>query len=292
MEITNYLSYDNIIVVRYPNNAGGKFLINCLGLSNQVVLQDNKLAELQVNKLLPPAEKFSILLDKLNNVTDTWLDLNLGCSQLFRQAYFAPYGKMTVLDPVIKLVIEKKLHLCLVAHDDQLFQSLLTTWPNAKIIYLTNYNLFINKYRSFAAVRYKKLTQLLHTWSTEKKQHWPELPPSSIHGLQFFPKEVVDELYSGQYNHIIDLIFDEEQQNQKYQAEIKHINFLSSNSKWVESFDAGCYLDCGSVVKEVGRIYQALNLTDFNKECIKQYYEKWIQILSQIQNKTLTKSNN
>jgi hypothetical protein len=133
MKLTEYLTYDNIIVVRYPSNAGGKFLINCLGLSELVVLQDNQLAQLQVNALLSPAEKFSIILDKLNEVTDTWYDLNLGCSQLFVENYF---GKVTEIDPVIKLVIDNKLFVCVVAHNDRIFQNILTTWPNAKIIYL------------------------------------------------------------------------------------------------------------------------------------------------------------
>ena len=289
MKLTEYLTYDNIIVVRYPSNAGGKFLINCLGLSELVVLQDNQLAQLQVNALLSPAEKFSIILDKLNEVTDTWYDLNLGCSQLFVENYF---GKVTEIDPVIKLVIDNKLFVCVVAHNDRIFQNILTTWPNAKIIYFTNYNLFIDTYRSFASVRYKNLALLSQVWSMEKKQDWPELPPASIRALKSWPEHVVNDLYNGQYNHIIDLIFDEENQNQQYQSTIQHVKFLSSASQWVELFDAGCYIDCDSVVKEVSRIYQALHLPDFNEYYVTQYYKKWIQVLNQIQNNTLTNESN
>jgi hypothetical protein len=230
MEITDYLAYDNIILVQYPSNAGGKFLINCLGLSDQFVLQDNKLAELQIAGVLPSAKKFSILLDKLNSVTDEWNDLNLGCFRLFKQWQFPVRIE---LDPVIKLVIENKLFLCKIAHDGLTLQMLLTAWPNAKIIYFVNYKEFINRYRPFAA-----------------------------------------------------------RHNENYQIEIENIKSLSSKSVWVESFDADCYLDTASVIKEVSRIYRLLNLSDFNEEYITQYYKKWIEIISRIQNKTLTYPNN
>jgi hypothetical protein len=286
MQLTEYLAYDKIIIVRYPGNAGGKFLINCLGLSNQVVLQDNQLAQLQVSELLSPQEKFFILLDKLNQVTDTWNDLNLGCSQLFIENYV---GKLTQINPIIKKVMDSNLFVCMVAHNDRIFKNILNTWPNAKIIYFTNYDLFIDKYRSFASRKYQNLASLLQFWSMDKKQNWPDLPPASIQALESWPEHVMNELYSGKYNHIIDLIFDEQEQNKHYQSTIQNIKFLSSACHWVESFDVGCYLDCDSVIKEVERIYQALDLKDFNKDYILQYYKKWIQVLDSIQHKTLTK---
>ena len=40
---------NNIVIVFYPRFAGGKFLINCLGLSDDAVFQNAKLAENQLN---------------------------------------------------------------------------------------------------------------------------------------------------------------------------------------------------------------------------------------------------
>jgi hypothetical protein len=61
----------------------GKFLINCLGLSNGAVLQDTALAEQQLDGMLTPEMKFNELMSRLDNVGSQWLDLGLGCALLF-----------------------------------------------------------------------------------------------------------------------------------------------------------------------------------------------------------------
>ena len=52
---------DRLVIVYYPLGAGGKFLINCLGLSNQCVLQSIELANNQINNQFTSIEKFQFL---------------------------------------------------------------------------------------------------------------------------------------------------------------------------------------------------------------------------------------
>ena len=73
----------NLIIVCYPGGAGGKFLINSLGLSDDCVFQDADLASRQLQQDFTPADKFSYLTNKINKVTGEWHDLDLGCVQLF-----------------------------------------------------------------------------------------------------------------------------------------------------------------------------------------------------------------
>ena len=51
----------NLIIVAYPRMAGGKFLINCLALSNGAVLQDKIHATKDINGILTSSDKMNIL---------------------------------------------------------------------------------------------------------------------------------------------------------------------------------------------------------------------------------------
>lgn len=69
---------DKLVIVAYPIGAGGKFLINCLGVSENACLQDWELYNLS------SIEKKQLILDRLDAVRKgTWNDLDLGCFKMF-----------------------------------------------------------------------------------------------------------------------------------------------------------------------------------------------------------------
>jgi len=79
----------HVIIASYPGYAGGKFLLNCLGLSNQCYLQDAQLVMQQQQGKLTQHEKLLLLHTKLDNVLDNihdnkiwWNDLKLGDAHL------------------------------------------------------------------------------------------------------------------------------------------------------------------------------------------------------------------
>ena len=75
---------NNIVIVSYPANAGGKFLINCLGISDLAVFQDATLAEQQLDGKLSIDDKIEYLSNTvINSTKNNWNDLHLGCIQLF-----------------------------------------------------------------------------------------------------------------------------------------------------------------------------------------------------------------
>jgi len=47
----------NLIMAVYPGGAGGKFLLNCIGVSKQGLLQDYKLTVAQLGNLLLSEDK-------------------------------------------------------------------------------------------------------------------------------------------------------------------------------------------------------------------------------------------
>jgi hypothetical protein len=74
------------IIVCFPRNTGGKFLMNCLGLSNDVLLSDIELVKKQLENKLNLNDKLDLLLKRLEHVKQgklEWNDLNLGFGHLF-----------------------------------------------------------------------------------------------------------------------------------------------------------------------------------------------------------------
>jgi hypothetical protein len=286
MEIIDYLKTDNIIVVKYPQYAGGKFLINCLGLSNQAVFQDIELAKLQIGGNFPPEKKINLLLQRLDDTKNQWNDLNLGCYQLFDQN-FANGNLTNNINDDVKLLIVNKLFFFIVAHTDDALSNILTIWPNAKIIYIVNYQSFTDTYRTFISDRYKNIDKLQQGWNKIKKPGWPKDPPASVQSLTLFSKEVVEELHNEQHINLVNLIFNDNCRDYEYTKSLDKIKFLAKNSKWIEIFDAKCYLDENIMVKQISDMYKKLELLDFNEQYIKQYYRNWIKKLVQIQNEIL-----
>jgi hypothetical protein len=132
----------NIVIGMYTRNSGGKFLFNCLGLSNRAYLQDIELVRQQLSGQLTPHDKFNLLIDRLNSVQDTWNDLSLGCQQLFGQALASQFRPDTFYPEIGQLASGNKLFF-VIAHDTNQFKTLIKIWPNATIIYFDKCDKFI-----------------------------------------------------------------------------------------------------------------------------------------------------
>tara|TARA_B110001454_G_scaffold57337_1_gene56005 strand:- start:224 stop:958 length:735 start_codon:yes stop_codon:yes gene_type:complete len=78
---------ENIIIFHFPRYAGGKFIQNCLGLSDNVVFQKQSLAQTQIDGTFSFNDKkeyiLTLMQDEDIKENEYWADLHLGCSQLF-----------------------------------------------------------------------------------------------------------------------------------------------------------------------------------------------------------------
>jgi hypothetical protein len=135
----------NIVIGVYPQQAGGKFLFNCLGLSNQAYLQDINLVRQQRSGQLTPQNKLNLLIDRLNSVEDTWNDLYLGCRELFGYGSNLNPGQFDPrqFHPEISQLASGDKLFFVVAHTIKTFKILINIWPNAKIIYFDKCEKFI-----------------------------------------------------------------------------------------------------------------------------------------------------
>lgn len=119
-----------MVVVAYPPWAGGKLLINALGLSTSGCLQHSVLAKLQLDNNLPPEKKLKFLLEKLSASQYYWDDLGLGCIQLF--------GHQLDNNTIVADLIAKDIKFFKVAHNLKNLISILNTWQKAPVICFKN----------------------------------------------------------------------------------------------------------------------------------------------------------
>jgi hypothetical protein len=131
---------DKIVFVCYPGGAGGKFLINCLALSDNAFLQDNILINRQLEGNLPPSEKLAVLLDRLSKVKRRWNDLEMGDSKIFGEHQ---YTKSTWPELVTTLSNQHK-RFFKVIHRHTEFRIQDQLWPNAKCIGFVNSEEYID----------------------------------------------------------------------------------------------------------------------------------------------------
>lgn len=126
-----------VIIVRYPMWGNGKFIINCLGLSNHVVLQDKGLARQQIDGCLTPDQKLEELLGRLQleNKDKEWEDLGLGCIQLFNFNASKSWKHCHMSDEAKEA--DQKGFICfIIAHNDYHERNLKQLFGNVAIIEL------------------------------------------------------------------------------------------------------------------------------------------------------------
>ena len=137
---------NRVTVVFYPGGSGGKFLINCLGLSPGSLFQHSDLVRKQVAGEFGPATKFNTLMDRLSSLHTYWNDLGLGCGQLLgmHDANITP----AEVEQNVKMIVKTNHRFYFASHDraptpDQTPPKMLDTWKNANVIILYNYASFL-----------------------------------------------------------------------------------------------------------------------------------------------------
>lgn len=201
------MSGNNLIVVAFPAYSGGKFLINCLGLSNACHLQHADLL------LLSPEKKFTYLtkrLDEIINKKTAWDDLGLGDWQLF--------GWPVNYQTLSKFPQDKFFFA--VAHDLDTLNKIVKCYTSALRIYFIDNQRFMN-------------------WrlKTDKK----------IKPHKWYPKSDYPVYY----------------------------------------WSADWFLDQSLFLENLENLYQLLGLTDFNREFVTVYYEKYFKALTMIKDNQL-----
>jgi hypothetical protein len=235
--------------VCYPNAAGGKFLINCLGLSNDAVFQDKHLASLQLTGNYNIDNKIDYIRNKITTMESSWNDLHLGCGQLFginSDTYLTKIPESYLFADIISNLSHSDYKFFLVAHSEKYLKQYIRRWPNAKIIIFENSSKFV----------------IFRTWKKRRRSNWPLKSPN-FDNMDILPKLV---------QHDIDTIF-------------KNITTFESTgyySNQILYWDTNLYFLKSNMIKEIQKLYQLLNLSNFNELYISEYYDRWIDKIKEL----------
>jgi hypothetical protein len=268
---------DKIIIVCFPEGAGGKFLVNALGLSDSCIFQDANLAKRQLDNDFILQNKLDYLIDKLNATEQLWTDLDLHSPYLFGLSSADHVGKNIneiKYNDIIKSLVELNQHyFFMTAHQITWAEACLNCWPNAQIILFENTKEFIS------LRKYKDLIKspIFDIWEKIKGQDWPLTPPNTIDELEALPIKIKNEfessfgdLYSDYYKELI-----VPRQNQ-----IDLNNFKEKFKHKIITWDANWYFSSTKTIKEIKNLYDKLNLSNFNADAITLYYELWCKKLT------------
>jgi hypothetical protein len=245
--------------------AGGKFLINCLALSPDAVLQDKDYAQQDLDGNLSSADKMQILRDRISKVKRKWNDLMMGCKQLSGAGtnQYREYSddlSIFTFNHVMELLSNSNKLFFIVAHDPDELRCILKIWPNARVVVFVNCLAFIGN----RGGRY----DISVYWEDIRGSSWPIEAPKTYNELMELPQRVVEEIdrsFPTLYDKLIDSI-------ERYPHDLAKTIF----------WDNDLYFSAEKTVDGVEKLYQIFNLSGFNREYILEYHELWINKLNEL----------
>jgi hypothetical protein len=278
-------NYDKITIVCYPRGAGGKFLINCLSLTDQAVFQRNDLAKLQLQSKFGVDEKLNYLhtaLDEANN-KQAWNDLALGCMWLYgfhNDLYLKNHPEILEKKfySIVHESIAKEKYLFIVAHRIQDLEAYLKFWRNARVIFLSDYNEFVNQHgRAQLTTDYEKLNLY---WKQIRAEHWPLFPPVTYGDFLKLSSEIRAMLTKKHHSEILQWLDLTDLRNELFDRDVEtYCNSLGQKS-FVWNVANTYNGDTDKLLTELDRCADWLGLTIAAGDAdIVKYYQNWRSVL-------------
>jgi hypothetical protein len=274
----------NLIMAVYPGGAGGKFLLNCIGVSKQGLLQDYKLTVAQLGNLLLSEDKKKLILERLSDTKNKWVDLDLGCWNFFgvgHDEYFYNHidnpDYFCFFPTVAQVTNNTDLKFSVVAHTMLTAEKMLELWSNATVLLLDNHHKFIKTYRP----KYLYNNRLWQYWKNVRAENWPELPPRTKQEYNQFDYQIQHDLETIHSNEIEQYLKDEKTLIREIELNQLIQNKIVKNNKII-NWDCNWYFDVDATVDGVREIYNRLELPDFDQEFTINYYKLWIDKIQNI----------
>jgi hypothetical protein len=256
---------ENLIIVCYPRHAGGKFLINCLGLSDNAVFQDSELVEKQLTGKFNVNDKFLYLRSKLQDTKNSWRDLDLGCNRLygFRNLIYRlgpEIVKNLDFNSVIDELSNSNKKFFIVSHYPIEIWNHRRVWPNAKIIYFKNCANFM-KFRNPAHDK-----AYASHWELIRGADWPLYYPKNIDDYNKLSPSIKSEL--NQFNW----------KDHQVLLQDQSVNLYPEAIVW----DTDNYFSIDKILEKLKNLYKIYDLGEVNESMIKEYYRLWVDKLIEL----------
>lgn len=295
--VPTYINFNtsNLIIFCYPDYAGGNFVMNSLGLSDQAVFPLPSLAEKQLAGTFTPGDKLNYLIGAVakEQNTSSWSDMQLSGGMRDNSLFGMLHNTHGMTGPMGMVpgdVLPQFLFsntLAKLANNDWTFflgvhhpmqvDFCLGIWPNAKIVVFDNYRPFL-KFRR----RHRSHESILQPhWTDIRGDTWPTVAPASLEEFNLLPISVKQEVvndFADFYNILVSV--DE-----------WRIKFLNNYDQSIEKYkvnpnailwNTDDYFSEERTVAGVEKLYNHFHLPDFNAAAVKTYYQSWFEKIKTI----------
>jgi hypothetical protein len=308
---------DKLILGLYPMGAGGKFLTNCLSISEDVLIGDRGFSELQLSGKLEPKDKFNLLRNTIRKTSDDqWEDFYLD-EISFWEVYPEDLDHKSVEEHISELnqnyFLEKVTrsndkYFFLLPHYRSSYVKLKKLWKNSKSIVFKNSSLFVllrNCHREFS----------MYLWVIMREHHlehmnlmtpyWRSLP---IHILEELKTIDIDKMRSEYKKFTFESIWSNLRKNNwpenppitikeyigydinlRKEVENAFNNYSGCYFSELENYpdelindsdyvwDTNWFFDKELTLYKIGELYKSLNISDYNEDRVSTLYGDWIE---------------
>ena len=143
------LETDNLTIIWFHNYSGGKFMANCLSLSDHGLFGHKEMTEAQLKGELSPDDKLNYLLGQIDEIEKGifWTDLNISDNKFFgfdKKDYIDPWRGITY-HSYVKDVSYGDYKFFIASHFNPEVIEIKKIWKNANIILFTHPHGYVEK---------------------------------------------------------------------------------------------------------------------------------------------------
>ena len=266
--MTTNFNTPNSIILRFPRYAGGKFIGNCLALSQHAVPQH---AEIAKNLLVSPTDcqyRFREIMKTLPSTQDqmkNWVEK-------FEYGDLMMYGSVNkswkhrgsarelLVNSVTRELSNSNLCFFQVSHNDEnTLDNILKVWPNSRIVQLINHTTFSTISKYLKCVDPNITLEQTGNYSLEKYSvlagpdwpTWQEFASAKFDTRQFplLPAHIVTEINT-------------------FYPPITMIPFDVDN----------CIFEKNAFLESMYDLYNSLGFTDFDSKLVGEFWQAYIDL--------------
>lgn len=274
----------NVVLVVYPWGAGGKFLINSLGVANNACLQSIALTQRQLQGTISSDDKKQFIRNVLAGVTDKWNDLLMGSTTMLGVSE----SLYVIEDPAtaqywpwyngVSDLTHSNQKFFIDVHDAAHLAGLLQVWRNAQVIVIENCQEFLKQRR----VNYSR-QELQAYWNSIRGADWPEIAPETWSEFCSLPVNIQNELSSEFNSEIFRFIHHPVAQQSLENHRRQQLNAVLGNYKNAPiRLDGDMYLDWDQTKPVIQRCYELFELENIDIDFIEYYYRTWNKLILEV----------
>jgi hypothetical protein len=275
----------NVNIILFPPGAGGKFLLNSLGVASNACLQNIVLYHGIESGKYNNEHKKSFIKDMLAGQTEKWNDLFMGATTLLgvdelvyltedpsTRQYWQWFSKIDQLT-------NSGLKFFLDTHMPATLDAMLKVWPNAGIIVVDNCQEFL-EYRK---VNFYRQAQQDY-WQSIRGDYWPKDPPSNWQEYQALALGIQRELEEVHHNEIFRHIRHPVAESAMQQTRQQYLDSILARYPQNQQIqiNGADWMSWDKTRQVVEQCYDLFELKDLDLEFVEYYYNHWMDAITKV----------